>query len=392
MSGRGISELLPDGVLKRIRARAPGYDRENSFCLSDIEELAETGYLRGPVPPELGGSGLSIAETTLAQRRLAEHSPATALAVNMHLLWVTVARLLYDSGDNRLRWILRDAAAGELFAFGISETENDSILLDSFCSAEPDGSGGYRISGKKIFTTLSPVWTRIGVHARDNSNRDDPKLVYGFIRREAIPELPVRTQEHGGDGISYPDAWNPLGMRATQSWNTQLDGARLLAEDVTAVIEPFDPKDPLISAISPAFSVLTSSVYAGIADRALDIAIESANTASGDGIRLDDPDLAAKLTDAVVDHRGSIDALELLATDLDAGVDRDDWSVALAVLKNRVTDEARRTVDTAMRVVGSRAYDADSELSRIYRDVLAGLFHPRSSRSLAASIRESLQR
>lgn len=392
MTGQGISDLLPDAMLARFRTRAAGYDRENAFCASDLEELHETGYLRAAVPVELGGAGLSVAEVTLAQRTLAEYAPATALAANMHLIWVTVAKILYEAGDNRLRWVLRDAAAGEVFAFGISEAGNEAILLDSFCEAQPAGDGDYRFSGKKIFTTLSPVWTRIGVHGRDNSDPDAPKLVFGFIRRAPLEGAPVRTMKQGGEGISYPDPWNPLGMRATQSWNTEFDGAKLYGEDVVAVAEPFDPTEPIIAAISPTFAILTSSVYAGIADRALELATEYANVASGDGIKLDDPDVAAQLTAATVDHRASIDALELLAGDLDAGVEREDWSVALGVLKNRVTDEARRTVETAFRLGGARDYDADSELSRLYRDVLAGLFHPRSSRSVAASIRESLQR
>ena len=58
--------------------------------------------------------------------------------------------------------------------------------------------------------------------------------------------------------------------------------------------------------------------------------------------------------------------------------------------RNRVTDEARDAVTEALRVAGSRGFQADSELARLYRDVIAGLFHPTSARSLAATIRGTL--
>ena len=384
-----INELLPDSLINDIRGRAHRYDTENMFCIEDIHALKETGYLKAGVPTEFGGGGLSLSELVLAQRRLAEASPATALAVNMHLLWGAVAKVLYDREDHRLDWVFEDIVAGEIFAFGISEAGNDKVLLDSTCTATPDGDD-YLISGMKIFTTLSPVWTRLGLHGRTEG--DDPKIVVGFVRRDPLDGGAARAKDNGGDGISYPHPWNTLGMRATQSWNTQLDGVKLQGSDVVATFEPFDMRDPIILAVSLAFGTLTSSIYAGIADRALELATEAANAPAGEGIKLDDPYFASILTDAVLDHRASVDMLELVTSDIDGVIPREDWSMAIAALKNRLVDEARRTVDVAVQVMGSRAFSADHELARLYRDVLAGIFHPRSAKSLAASVREELTR
>ena len=384
-----INDLLPEALLNEIRARAHGYDAENRFCIDDIHALHETGYLRAAVPTEFGGAGLSLSELTLAQRRLATASPATALAVNMHLLWGSVAKVLHDRDDHRLNWVFDEMVAGEIFAFGISEAGNDKVLLDSTCVAVPAGDD-YLISGMKIFTTLSPVWTRLGMHGRTES--EDPHIVVGFLRRDGLDDGAARDQTNGGEGISYPHPWNTLGMRATQSWNTQLDDVRLEGRDVVATFEPYDTADPIILAVSLAFGVLTSSVYAGVADRALELATVAGNAPEGDGVKLDDPYIAGVLTEAVLDHRASVDMLELIASDVDGVAPRDDWSIAIATLKNRVVDEARRTVDAAVRVAGSRAFSADHELARLYRDVLAGIFHPRSAKSLAAALREDLAR
>lgn len=411
MSAKTVEDLLPEAMLARFRERAPRYDAENAFFVEDFDELRGSGYLAAPVPVELGGAGLSLEQLVSAQRRLAAHAPATALGVNMHLVWVQVARFLRDRGIGTLEWVLRDAVAGEVFAFGISEAGNDAVLLDAFSTAVPD-CDGYLVSGTKIFTTLSPVWTRLGLHSRCETPGGDPHpgspqpgsaqpgsadpgsadfssahLVFGFVRRDS--------GELAEGRIEHPGAWDPLGMRATQSWTTRLDGVRVAEADVAARIAPFDGSDPLILAIFSSFSILTAAVYAGIADRALELATAAANrpcTApdGSEGARLDDTDIASRLTEAVLDHRASLDALAILARDADEDRARDDWFLALAAARNRVTDEARSAVDTAMRLVGAAGFQADGELARLYRDVLAGLFHPSSSRSLARTVRGSL--
>ena len=383
-------------MLEQFRARAAGYDAENVFFDEDLAALKATGYLAAVVPEGLGGSGLSLEELVIAQRRLAAHAPATALGVNMHLVWVQVARFLHDrasgaggAGGN-LNWVLREAVQGEVFAFGISEAGNDAVLMDARSSATPHSDGGYEVTGTKIFTTLSPVWTRLGVHARCEVPGLDPQLVFGFVRRDRADNANLIS-----GSISHPGTWNPLGMRATQSYTTQLSGVRISEADIAATITPFDGSDPLILAIFSSFSILTAAVYAGIADRALELATDAANRVvpqlgGPDAPRLEDPDTAAKLSDAVLAHRRSLDVLTLLARDVDERRSRDDWFLALADARNQVTDEARAAVDLAMRLVGARGFQADSELARLYRDVLAGLFHPSSSRALSSTVRGGL--
>lgn len=393
-------DLLPTAMLERFRDRAGEYDAENRFFVEDLAELRGTGYLASVAPKECGGSGLSLSELLRAQRLLAAHAPATALGVNMHLVWVQVARFLHDRGmggdaPGSLDWVLEDAVAGEIFAFGISEAGNDAVLMDAFSEAVPDGDD-YRVSGAKIFTTLSPVWTRLGVHARLENEGEGPQIVFGFVRRDELPgDHDGVTHDLGGGRISHPGEWNPLGMRATQSWNTKLEGVRVSASDVAAHIEPLVGQHPLILGIFSSFSLLTAAVYAGLADRALELAEASTlrELPGGDAprIHLDDPDTAARLVAAKLEHRASLDALEILARDVDEKRMRDDWPLALAACRNRVTDEARGAVDVAMRLVGSRGFQADSELARLYRDVLAGMFHPSSSRSLMDSMLRSIR-
>ncbi len=61
--------ILSDDLLARCLERAPGYDRNNTFFTEDFEELKNAGYLKMPIPRELGGLGMSLAQCCREQRR-----------------------------------------------------------------------------------------------------------------------------------------------------------------------------------------------------------------------------------------------------------------------------------------------------------------------------------
>ena len=51
--------VLTQPLLDRCRARAPGYDRDNTLCLEDFNELKAAGYLKMALPKEFGGASPS---------------------------------------------------------------------------------------------------------------------------------------------------------------------------------------------------------------------------------------------------------------------------------------------------------------------------------------------
>jgi alkylation response protein AidB-like acyl-CoA dehydrogenase len=128
--------VLSEAILARCAERAATYDRNNCFFSEDFEELRAARYLLLAVPKDFGGFGMSLAQVSQEQRRLAYHAPATALGVNMHLYWTGVAADLWRAGDKSLEWLLTEAAAGEVFAAGHAESGNDLPLLLSTTKAE----------------------------------------------------------------------------------------------------------------------------------------------------------------------------------------------------------------------------------------------------------------
>lgn len=371
-SRKPITEVLTPELLGRIRERAAGYDAANAFPQEDFDELTEAGYLKAMLPTEMGGFDWGMSETVAAQRLLAAHAPATALAVNMHLVWTGVARLLRERGDERLAMVNEWVADGEIMAFGISEAGNDAVLLDSMTTAQLAEDGSYRYTGVKIFTSLAPAWTKLGIFGK-SEEEGGPKLVYGFVDRE-------------DPGVETIENWDTLGMRASQSHSTKLNGARVPASRIHSKLPVGPNPDLLIFGIFASFLTLTASVYVGIVDRATELAAEiprrRRSLVNGGAAYSNDPDIRWQVADAGMIQL-SLDAhARTIARDLDEKMDHGaSLFPRLVTFRTDAGNKAREAVQLALQVSGGGQYYRGSELERLYRDVLASLYHPSDAES-----------
>jgi len=363
-------KYLPDDLLERFRERAGGYDIENRFFDEDLTELSERRYLIMFVPEEIGGAGLTLNEVSRLQQRLATAAPATALAVNMHLMCTGVARAMFERGDRSLAYVLDEAMAGEIFAFGVSEPANDWVLQDSNTVAEPQEDGGYLLTGVKIFTSLSPVWTRLITHGLDSTDTENPTLVYGFVERSA-------------DGISASDQWDVLGMRASQSRATTLTNVRMRPEKVARKIPTGRHEDVLTFAITSHFQLLIGSVYAGLARRALDLAaqgLKNRTSAKSGSTYAEVPEFRVRLADAHMEYMAVPAQLDAYSRDVDDLVEHGaGWPLRLVSARINASNVARHAAETALMCAGGAGFDNSNEPSRLLRDATASLFHPPSA-------------
>jgi alkylation response protein AidB-like acyl-CoA dehydrogenase len=359
--------VLSPELLARFRERAPGYDRDNTFCHDDFRDLRDAGYLTLAVPRELGGAGFSMAELMAETRRLAAHAPATALAVNMHHYWVGVAADVRRFGDRSLEWILERAAAGDVFAAGHAEPGNDMPVLLSTARAERV-DGGYRFHGRKSFGSLSPVWDWLGLHAMDASDPKAPKVVHAFMPRAT-------------DGYRIVETWDTLGMRATRSDDTVLEGA-FVPDRYVARVVPAGPAgmDPFILSIFARALLGFANVYYGLATRIRDVIVHSLKdktslAVAGGMVR--HPEVQRGIAEIVIELEALGPFLDAVVRDWDAGADHGaDWVIKIVSAKHRAAEAAWKIADRALELSGGFGMFKKSELERLFRDARAGRFHP----------------
>ena len=362
-----MSQILSDNLLRTFHERAPVYDRENRFFSEDFEDLKKTGYLKMAVPEPFGGLGLSLAECGRQTRRLAYFAPATALATNMHVYWCGVAAEVRRSGDRSCDWILEAAGKGEIFAAGHAETGNDLPVLLSTTRAEKT-QGGYRFTGRKAFGSLSPVWTFIGIHGMDVSDPTAPKVVHGFLARDA-------------KGYRIEPTWDVMGMRATKSDDTILEGAFIPDLRIARVVAPGAAGVDVFVLSIFAWALLGfANVYYGLGRRALDITVESLKKRQSLAVSRSmahHPAMQWGVAEMAMELETIEPLIEKIAEDWSRGVDHGgNWPAKIVTAKYRAVEGAWKVVDTALDLSGGFGMFKKSELERLFRDARAGRFHP----------------
>ncbi|HXU87786.1 MAG TPA: acyl-CoA dehydrogenase family protein [Methylomirabilota bacterium] len=359
------SPVLSDAVIARCGDRAATYDRENRFFTDDFKELQAAGFLKLAVPETFGGFGMSLAQVCREQRRLAYRAPATALATNMHLYWTGVAADLRKAGDSSLEWLLRETAAGEVFAAGHGEAGNDLPLFLSTARAER-ADGGYRFWGHKIFGSLTPVWTRLGLHAMDSSDPKAPKIVHAFLPRDA-------------KNYTIKETWDTLGMRATRSDDTLLDGT-FVPDRYVARVLPAGTADLFVLAIFGWAEPTFANIYLGLAERARDIAAAGVKKRSSLALTRSmayHPEVQRCFSEMQLALEGAIAQVDRVADEWSQKIDHGaQWPMKLVAAKHNAVEAAKKVVDLAMAVSGGTGMFKSNELERLYRDVRCGGFHP----------------
>ena len=247
-----------------VRARA---DADNTYLHDDLAVLRDMGYLAAAVPVEFGGWGLNLGEFAELQRRLATYAPATALSMTMHTYWIGIAAELERFGDTSCRWLFDEAVAGRIVAAGHAEAGNDAPVVMSTTLA---------IAGRRrlpVQRSQDVRLERAGVVAarRPRHRPVRPR------RPDDRPRLrrPRRRRRHGGARAGTRSACDR--PRATTRCSTRCSCPMPVSP---GSFPPASDDDLFLFTMNMWALPIMANVYLGIAERALELAIESATTKS----------------------------------------------------------------------------------------------------------------
>jgi alkylation response protein AidB-like acyl-CoA dehydrogenase len=363
-------DLLAEKFVTQFADRAAVHDRENTFPFEDFRDLQESGYLALTVPAELGGGGADLPRLCEEQELLATGAPATALAANMHLFTVGLAAELWqESKDEKIEFLLRAVAENQLIVgSSISEEETGGNNFRHATAKAERVDGAFRVTGRKIFCSLSPVMTAFTSHALYEGGENGPEIVHFLVFRET-------------EGLEITDNWDALGMRATGSNDVVLNDV-FIPDDLVFVRRPAGKLDGFAINAHRWFDLTFAAVYTGLARGALEYALRHARE------RVRKPAttpishtpkvqfLAAEMEIALTAAQAVV---RQAAMDLRAGAADSPRQLAeVLTAKEIATANAISVVDNAMMIVGGLGYLKRSPLERLYRDVRAGKVHPPS--------------
>jgi alkylation response protein AidB-like acyl-CoA dehydrogenase len=344
--------------------RAAEHDRESTFPFRNYEDMREAGYLGLTIPQELGGWGADLGEVLLAQERLAMGCGSTALAVTMHVSPLgQVSALWRLNQDERLGQFLREAATGEVVYASMTAERGHSILMTSNTVATPV-SGGYRVTGDKIFGTESAICTHFSTMARiDDPDEGSRVLLFRLAR-------PV-------EGMEVKDTWDTMGMRGTLSNDWSMRDV-FVPEEAVFHSYPVGHFDSVLLRMTwswamPAFG----AVYLGIAGGAMAYAREQVLKRR----REHDPAVQTAFAEMEILLETARAVLWRHTDEVASGDLFDQFSVQEGMARTMLTkhvpcNNAIRIVDLALEVVGGAGYFRRSPLERMYRDVRAGVIMP----------------
>ncbi len=377
----GAFRLRPDqaALLDRVRAlaadkfapRAAAYDKEARFPVENYEDLRDAGLLGICIPKEQGGLGADYQTYSLAGAEIGRYCGATALSWNMHVcstLWSgPLADDLEMAPEERAAHAGRRAVhyrriveEGAIYSQPFSEGGAASAGMAAFGTEAEPAEGGWFVSGKKIFASLSGHADYYGILCTERAEG-----AAASRRNTLYLAVPSR-----GEGVSVSGEWDPLGMRGTVSRTLHFD--RVFVPYEAALM----PRGVYVQAASrwPHMFLTLSPTYMGLCQAAYDFTVKYLR-----GEVPGTPPVKRRMYPtkqlAVAEMRIKLEAAKALwfqaVTEAGANPGKDGvmraWAAQYSTMET-ANDLAR----LAIRTCGGQAMLRSLPLERIYRDSRCG--------------------
>jgi alkylation response protein AidB-like acyl-CoA dehydrogenase len=330
----------------------------------NLARAVEMGLLSLTVPASLGGLGANLLEFASYQGLLAEGDGATALVLAMHHMliggeaegggwppapWEDVCRAAVGRGA------LINSAATEP---GAGTPSQAGIPSTTAAPSQPGATGatGWRLNGRKTYTTGGPYLGLLRVSARVEPPGEPPFGARFLVRLPAA-------------GLRFEDTWKPVA----------LDGAAnddVVLEDAAG--EFLYREDGRGCEGTVWFQVAIAATYLGIGHRAYHEAVAFTRarvTAAGP---VSDRESVRLRLGRV---RGALDVARrnLLATCrewVEATGGREALLPDVGLAKAAAVNAAAVAAEEAVRLAGAGGFGANQPFARLLLETRAGLSHP----------------
>lgn len=349
-------------VFARIAAGALEREADRTLPFEQVEWLRESGFSRIRVPRAYGGLGATLPQFFGQLIELGRADSNLPQLLRGHFGFVETRLALADA-EVRERWLHR-LASGVLVGNAQSEQGNNSFWQnETSVSPAPDGKG-WRLSGKKFYSTGSLFADWILTTATLDSEHSATVLVPTSAR-----------------GVARFDDWDGFGQRLTGSGTTVFDDVEIHLDDV----EIYSNGDLPGTHLFAFYQLIHLATLSGISRRALDDTVDFVRNRTRNLANpaypspKDDPavqQVVGKLRSAsfaaVATTLAAVDAVDVLVREQSTGADTqesyDAAELATFSAQGQVIDLVLGLASDLFEVGGSSAVTERFRLDRHWRN------------------------
>jgi acyl-CoA dehydrogenase len=155
-------------------------DSEARFPEEFHAAMAKAGWLGITMPEEVGGAGLGVTEAAIMMQAVTSSGGGYSAASTIHInLFGPHAIVVHGSADQKRRWLPPLIAGEHKACFGVTEPDAglDTTNVKTVAEKAPRG---YRIRGRKMWTSTAQVADKILLLARTTPKAECPRPTDGL--------------------------------------------------------------------------------------------------------------------------------------------------------------------------------------------------------------------
>ena len=347
---RQIQDAVRRVAREKVAPRAMEIDRTAEYPEDMFELLRGLGWFALPFPPEYGGTGCTLS-ACVAMEELVRvcYNTAYLLAVQ----WTPFGGILAGGTEEQKKRFLPGLASGALRgATSVTEAQSGSDVAGIKTRAKCV-SGGYRISGSKIWCTGAPVADFILVAAKTGDDDSRGSINFFIVKRNA-------------KGLQIGRKEEKMGARGIPSCPLFLDDVFVAEEDrlgdegkgFKIVMEAFNVARPIHAARG-----------IGLAQGAIDHTVEYVQNRAAFGQKIGDfQGVRWMLADMVMQTEAARQLVYRAAAMVNAGVSGRALAPYAAMAKCFATDTAMRVATDAVQLFGAAGISSEYPINRYMRD------------------------
>jgi len=341
-------------------------DRERRLPHPELEAFSRSGLWGISVPREYGGAGVSNVTLAKVIALIAQADGSLGQIPQNHFYALEVLRV--NGSEAQKKRLYAEVLAGQRFGNALAELGTKTAHDRTTCLTRDvqDGRDGYRINGRKFYSTGALYAQRIPTSVVDEN---------GVQQLAFVPA--------GSQGLNVIDDWSGFGQRTTGSGSVVFEDVFVAAEDVI----PFQSAFERPTTVGPLAQILHAAIDTGIARAAYEDALHFVRTKtrpwidSGSDKASEDPLTLKSFGHLSIRLHATEALLERSGEFLDAAQAEPDAetvaaaSIAVAEARAISTEISLAAGSTLFELAGSQATLAEHGLDRHWRNARVHTLH-----------------